>query len=224
MERAAAVLEAGETAKPWLRAYVLVSLLVGLRTEEVRALRWAYVVALDERTGTWSSVKEAGWDHSEFGIYVWRSVRTGGDTKTPRSRRTLKLPQRCVSALRALWAHQSDVREKAGDRWHDDDLVFATRTGAKLSAANVRREVRRVIKRAGLVPEEWTPRELRHSFVSLLSADGLPIEHIARVIGHAGGSAVTEKIYRQQIRPVMQEGTVIMDRIFAAPDHSSEEP
>ncbi|MEO3803663.1 tyrosine-type recombinase/integrase [Nonomuraea sp. B1E8] len=84
--------------------------------------------------------------------------------------------------------------------------MFATRTGSKLSAANVRREVRRVVERAGLVPHEWTPRELRHSFVSLLSAVGVPIEHIARLIGHAGGSAVTEKVYRQQIRPVMQEG------------------
>ncbi|WP_219502058.1 site-specific integrase [Nonomuraea ceibae] len=224
MEQAAAVLEASETAKPWLRAYVLVSLLVGLRTEEVRALHWTYVVALDEDAGTSTPIKHAGWDHDEFGIHVWRSVRVGGDTKTARSRRTLKLPQRCVTALRDLWEHQGRQREKAGDRWQDNDLVFATRTGTDLSAANVRREVRRVIERAGLAAQEWTPRELRHSFVSLLSADGVPIEQIARLIGHAGGSAVTEKVYRQQIRPVMQEGAALMDRIFpAAEDQAPEE-
>ncbi|MGN9785196.1 tyrosine-type recombinase/integrase [Nonomuraea sp. ZG12] len=155
---------------------------------------------------------------------MWRFVRIGGDTETARSRRTLKLPQRCVTALRALWDHQSRVRQKAGDRWHDNDLVFATQAGTKLSANNVRREVRRVIDRAGLVAQEWTPRELRHSFVSLLSADGVPIEHIARLIGHAGGSAVTEKVYRQQIRPVMQEGAAIMDRIFPAPGHAAKNP
>ncbi|TXK39967.1 tyrosine recombinase XerC [Nonomuraea sp. C10] len=223
MEQAAAVLEASETAKPWLRAYVLVSLLVGLRTEEVRALLWAYVVVLDEETATWTPVKDAGWDHNEFGVYVWRSVRIGGDTKTARSRRTLKLPQRCVTALRALWDHQRCLRDTAGDRWQDNDLVFATRTGTNLSAANVRREVRRVIERAGLAAQEWTPRELRHSFVSLLSADGVPIEQIARLIGHTGGSAVTEKVYRQQIRPVMQEGAALMDRIFPAHGHGLEE-
>lgn len=32
-------------------------------------------------------------------IMVWRSVRAGGKTKTRKSRRTLKLPQRCVAAL-----------------------------------------------------------------------------------------------------------------------------
>ncbi|GAA3447657.1 tyrosine-type recombinase/integrase [Planomonospora venezuelensis] len=214
MEQAMAVLEANETAKPWLHAYILVSLLVGLRTEEVRDLSWAYVVAFDQETVAWATITEIGWDHQEFGIYVWRSDRVGGDTKTITSRRTLKLPQRCVTALRKLWDHQAKVRETAGDAWEDNDLVFATRTGTKLSSANVRREFRRVIARAGLTAKEWTPREMRHSFVSLLSADGVPIEHIARLVGHAGGSAVTEKVYRQQIRPVIQEGATVMDRIF----------
>ncbi|WP_336212843.1 tyrosine-type recombinase/integrase [Nonomuraea sp. LPB2021202275-12-8] len=72
--------------------------------------------------------------------------------------------------------------------------MFATRNGTKMSAGNVRREFRRVISRAGLVSSAWTPREMRHRFVSLLSADGVPVENIARLIGHGGGSAVTGKI------------------------------
>ncbi|MHA6781981.1 hypothetical protein ACVGOW_13455 [Pseudonocardia saturnea] len=51
-----------------------------------------------------------------------------------------------------------------------------------------------MVAAAGLDASAWTPRELRHSFVSLLSDDGVPIEGIARLVGHAGGSAVTEKI------------------------------
>jgi hypothetical protein len=35
-----------------------------------------------------------------------------------------------------------------------------------------------------------SPRERRHSFVSLLSDQGVPIEQIARLVGHAGGSAL----------------------------------
>jgi len=47
------------------------------------------------------------WDHLDNldadppVIMVWRSVRRGGETKTPRSRRTLELPDRCVAAPRA---------------------------------------------------------------------------------------------------------------------------
>ena len=65
----------------------------------------------------------------------------------------------------------------------------------------------------GLTAKEWTPRELRHSFVSLLSDADVPIEHIARLIGHIS-TAVTETVYRQQIRPVLVEGAEAMDRIF----------
>jgi integrase len=72
-----------------------------------------------------------------------------------------------------------------------------------------------VIKAAGLNPADWTPRELRHSFVSLLSSGGVSIEDIADLCGHSGTS-VTEKIYRHQLRPVLLKGAVAMDRIFPA--------
>jgi integrase len=204
LEQAEAVLTAAETARPWLRAYVVLSLLTGARTEELRGLEWSHVVAYDQERQAWRPVSAAGWEHEEFAVYVWRSVRASGDTKTPKSRRTLKLPQRCVPPLAALWEHRNG---------QTDGLVFATRAGAQLGAGNVRREFRRVIARAGLEAEQWTPREMRHSFVSVLSDRGVPIEHISRLVGHKS-TTVTEKVYRQQIRPVMDEGATAMDRIF----------
>jgi integrase len=72
---------------------------------------------------------------------------------------------------------------------------------------------RRVANLAGLDPDEWTPRELRHSFVSLLSDSGVRLEDIADLCGHAG-TTVTGKIYRHQLRPVLLHGAVAMDRIF----------
>jgi len=45
------------------------------------------------------------------------------------------------------------------------------------------------------------PRLLRPSFVSLLSDKGVPIEQIARLGGHTGGSAVTETVYRKATAP-----------------------
>jgi hypothetical protein len=43
---------------------------------------------------------------------------------------------------------------------------------------------------------------------------GVSIEDISRLVGH-GGSAVTERVYRHQIRPVLQEGAAAMDALFA---------
>jgi site-specific recombinase XerD len=120
------------------------------------------------------------------------------------------MPQRCVDALTVLWA--SRACEHA-DRAECGCLVFVTRNGTPLDAHNVRRDFRKLAEAAGLSAGEWTPRELRHSFVSLLSDDGMPIEHIARLVGHTS-TAVTETVYRQQIRPVIVFGAEAMDRIF----------
>jgi integrase len=53
----------------------------------------------------------------------------------------------------------------------DHDLVFSTRTDGALDAANVRREFKAAC-RAAQIGGHWTPRELRHSFVSLMSSSG----------------------------------------------------
>jgi integrase len=153
-------------------------------------------------------------------VAVWRSVRVGGDTKTRRSRRTLALPKRCVNALRELRARQDRERNAAGPRWHDTGLVFTSRYGTPLNPANVRRDFRKAIEQVpGLNAPEWTPRELRHSFVSLLSDNDVPLETISLLVGHKS-TVVTELIYRKQIRPVMQSGADAMDRVFGADDES----
>jgi len=66
-----------------------------------------------------------------------------------------------------------------------------------------------------VVGREWAPRELRHSFVSLLSDARVPIESISRLVGHRS-TMVTETIYRKQLRPVIEDGAEIMDRILPA--------
>jgi integrase len=68
-----------------MHSYITLSLLSGIRTEEARALRWAHV-DLDGDPAASPPVPPH--------VAVWRSVRTHGETKTERSRRTLALPQR----------------------------------------------------------------------------------------------------------------------------------
>ena len=193
--QAEAVLRAAEDSP--LHAYIVLSLLIGARTEELRALRWSDV----DLTGDPAAAPPIAPSMS-----VVRSVRAGGDTKTRRSRRRLGMPRRCVAALR-------QHLDRQGSPPAADGLVFTSAAGTPLDAHNVRRTFRRVTTAAGLDPAAWTPREMRHSFVSLLSDSGVPIEHISRLVGHSG-TAVTETVYRQQLRPVLEEGTSAMDTIF----------
>jgi integrase len=210
LEQATAMLEQAKASR--LHAYVVVSLLTGIRTEEARALRWSHVVASVDKEKQWRPVTEAGFDHDRFAIYVWRSVRANGDTKTEKSRRTLELPTQAAEALHMHHVRQARERLAAGKRWQDHGLVFASQAGTPLDASHVRRAFKAITKKAGL-GENWTPRELRHSFVSLMSDNGVPIETIADLVGHAS-TAVTEEVYRHQLKPVITRGAETMNTIF----------
>ena len=187
-----------------MHAYIALYLATGIRTEEARALRWEHVDFGDPAASPPAQASAA----------VWRSVRSHGDTKTDKSRRTLALPEMAANALRAHRERQAADRAAAGMTWSDRDLVFPARTGAALDAANVRREFRAACRAAGIGPN-WTPRELRHSFVSLMSSTGVPVEEIARLAGHAN-SRTTEVVYRRELRPVLTTGAEAMDRLFKA--------
>ncbi|GHC33206.1 site-specific integrase [Streptomyces cinnamoneus] len=199
LEQAAAVLRTGVGS--WIHAYVVLGLLVGARTEEERPL-------------TWTHVHLAGPDGAQAQPYVdvWRSVRRHGDTKTRRSRRSLLMSRYAASVMAALKKQQMQEHEGT---WDDANLVFPSETGEQRDAHDVLRHFRSLLKDAGFEePTAWTPRELRTSFVSLLSDHGLPIEEIARIVGH-NGSTTTETVYRKQLRPVITAGADAMDDIFA---------
>jgi integrase len=194
LDQAKALLAAAAGTR--LNAYVVLSLLAGVRAEEARALTWADV---DLVAGV---------------VYVVRSVRVGGDTKTKKSRRGLKLPMLVVAALASHKTQQDAARARAGAAWKETGAVFASRVGTPLDAGNVRRQFKDITEKAGL-GRDWTLLELRHSFVSLMSDHGVQLEDIADLVGHSG-TRTTETVYRHQLQPVLRAGAGIMDSIFAA--------
>ncbi len=201
-DQAAVLLVTAEGSQ--LGAYVVLCLLAGVRTEEARALTWDHV-DLDGNPAADPPVPPH--------VAVWRSVRAHGDTKTAKSRRTLALPELAVDALREHRKRQAERRLLAGAVWQDHGLVFCTAAGTPLAAGNVRRAFKKFTRAAGL-GENWTPRELRTSFVSLMSESGVLVEEIARLVGHSS-SRTTEVVYRQELRPVITTGAEVMDKIFS---------
>jgi hypothetical protein len=174
------------------------------------------VTWVDDSAG-WQPITSAGFypgraGEDRYAIYVWRSERHGGDTKTERSRRTLALPRRCVAALGQQQERQERDRLMACDLWQEHGLVFASRVGTPLSANNVIRAFRIITKKAGL-GEDWVPREMRHTFVSVVFANGVRVESIALLAGH-DRTSTTESVYRHEIRPALTEGAEVMDKIF----------
>ena len=127
LEQASALLAAAAGTR--MHAYIALCLATGIRTEEARALRWEHV-DFGDPVGNPPVLASAP---------VWRSVRSHGDTKTDKSRRTLALPAAAVQALHAWSRSQACERLAAGERWQDTGPVFTSHLGAALDAGNVRK-------------------------------------------------------------------------------------
>ena len=160
--------DAVEAVRAWLldrellRDATLVSVLAyaGLRPGEALALTWSHV---RERT-----------------LFVEAAVSVGvvGATKT-RRRRTVRL-------LPPLAADLAEWRLRAG-RPPADALVFPGHDGGPWSSAAYKNWHRRVFRPAvaGAGLTGARPYDLRHSFVSLLIAEGHNVVEVARQAGHS---------------------------------------
>ncbi len=176
-----------------LEALFVLALTLGLRPGELRAWRWDHV-KLDQGI-----------------IHVWRSARKGGDTKTPKSRRSLVLPKRAIDALTAHQQRQAAERLEAGERWHDTNLVFCHEDGTQFTRDALNHRFSKVTRLAGI--GHWHAHEGRHTAVSIMSSIGVPIQDITDTVGHKS-THVTETVYRHVIVPAIRGGATIMDDVF----------
>jgi integrase len=189
------------------RGYITVGLTCGLRPGELLGLRWEDVdfdrgvirvrkclkALPDPKTGKRRLVLE--------------------DLKTEQSRRTMQMPRLAAAALRELRKDQARWKLKVGAAYdvRDMGLVFTDRAGAPRWPQDVTRYFKVICKRAGI--GNWIPRELRHTFVSVLSDSGVDIEHIADAVGHVN-STITKTVYRHQIADKVTVAATAMDAIF----------
>jgi integrase len=94
--------------------------------------------------------------------------------------------------------------------------VFATSVGTKMSAGNVRRDFRRALALVpGIDPSMWTPVSCVIRSCRCYRTRECPLEEISQLVGHSG-TTVTELVYRHQLKPVIQTGATVMDRLFGA--------
>ena len=136
------------------------------------------------------------------------------DLKTERSRRTIQMPRQVVEVLLALRKEQAALKLRLGTAYDVRGLVivFGDRAGAPRWPQDVRRYFKALCGRAG-IGESWTPREQRHTFVSVLSDSGVDIEQIADAVGHIN-STVTKTTYRHQIADKITAAATVMDAVF----------
>ena len=144
-------------------------------------------------------------------VHVWKSASKTGDTKTPKSKRSLILPKRAITALRAHKVRQDREREAAGAAWRENDLVFCHEDGTMYTSDALNWRFSSMTRKAGL--GHWHAHEGRHTAVSIMSSNGVPIQEISDTVGHKS-THVTETVYRHVIVPAIQGGATVMDSVF----------
>ena len=181
------------------RAIITFDLLSGLRRGEILGLRWCDVDFADCTI----TVRQTSNYLSGQGVYI-------GTPKTASSERPLKLSRAAMSMLLEYRQWQDAQREALGDAWEDQDgRVFTTDTGAPVFPDSVTQWFTRFVKRSGL--PKVTVHSLRHTYATLMIADGTPLVVVSWQLGHAQTST-TSNIYAHAIASARAKAAQTFDR------------
>jgi integrase len=176
--------------------------LYGLRREEICGLRWKDV-DLGARTLTISIVR----------VVVDGKVITKSAPKSERSARTLPLDADLAAALTALRKAQAAERLAAGEAYRASGYVAVDELGEAVNPEWLSDEFERLVRRAG-VPR-LTLHGCRHTGLSLMEKDGVPISIISRWAGHATPE-FTYRVYVHAEQDDLAAGRDALSRLYGA--------
>jgi integrase len=180
VEQATAFLKTA--TKHRLGALFSVALACGLRLGEATGLRWGDV---NLETGELRIRQQL--QRVAKGQLVLQSL------KTEKSRRTLVMPDVCITELKAHRTRQLEERLKAGEKWVDIGLVFTTYAkrgdermiGTPLHPRNVLRIFHGLLETTEPKIPKIRFHDLRHSAASLLLSEGIQLAEVSQLLGHS---------------------------------------
>ena len=173
-----------------LEALYVLAVTTGLRQGELLGLKWDDI---DLEVGT---------------LQVRRTLTTakGGPVlpapKTKSSRRTVKLSQTTLEALRSHLKRQLEEIDRAGSLWSENGLIFASEAGEPLDRRYITtHRFKPLLKRAKLPQIRF--HDLRHTCATLLLSKNVNPKVVSEMLGHAS-IAITLDTY-SHVLPNMQE-------------------
>lgn len=182
------------------RAPVIFDLLSGLRRAEFLGLRWCDVdidECLIHIRQTWNYLPGVG-------CYVETPKSAAGE-------RPLKVTRTAILMLLEYKAWQDERRELMGDAWENpDDRVFTSDSGAPIFPDSITQWFTQFVRSSGF-PDGITIHSLRHTYASLMIADGTPLIVVSRQLGHAKTST-TNNIYAHVIKSAEAKALEVFDR------------
>ena len=156
-------------------ALFLTAIVGGLRIGELLAMRWSKV----------------DWNRGQYFVKETLRRKTKdrpkefGPPKTNESAQTVDLTPSCLDALRTHQRRQAQEKLKAGEDYHDHDLIFAQANGKPLDHKNVVNRVFTPGLKAAGIRTTLRFHDLRHTCASLLIAQGESLKYVQKQLRHA---------------------------------------
>ena len=180
-----------------LEALYVLAIHTGLRQGELLGLKWEDV---DLESGT---------------LRVRRTLVTakGGPVltapKTKGSRRSVKLTQGAVEALRSHLKHQLQEIDRAGSLWRENGLMFASESGEPLDRRYLTScRYKALLKRAELPMIRF--HDLRHTCATLLLSKNVNPKIVSEMLGHAS-IAITLDTYSHVLPNMRDQAAAAME-------------
>lgn len=173
----------------------------GLRRGELRAIRWDDI----DLAARIITVRTA-WDDKEG------PVKPKSDASTDREVPIVAVLHDYLTGLRAASGRQGQ------------EFVFGFTADSVFEPSTVRMRAAKAWKEANVIRAEWGKpaldpiglHELRHSYVSMMHAAGVPLETIGDYCGHSGVHMTNQ--YRHLLKGHREDSTAKMDAFLARAD------
>lgn len=174
----------------------------GLRRGEMLGLKWSDI------------------DFNQAMLHVNRSlIVVGPDTlhfktpKTAKSRRHVPLTPQAVEILKRQRRIVNERRLAIGSAYQDDGLVFPTISGAPWNPRRLSSAFHRTVKRVGLPKISF--HGLRHSFATVLLAEGVDLKVISELLGHTS-IAITGDLYADVLPSAARDAADRLSNAFTS--------
>jgi integrase len=121
----------------------------------------------------------------EEGIYT--------DTpKTDNSVRSVSVPQEVINLLKQYRVWQNQQRLKCGDKWVNSERLFTQWNGLPMHPSTLTNWMRKFFLKNDIDLDKITLHGLRHTYATILIANGMDVATVSRDMGHAKKSTTLD--------------------------------
>lgn len=191
-----------------LETLLQVAVITGLRAGEIYGLKWSDV---DWATGKVKIQRQV------------QRIRGVGlvfcEPKSASGKRVIILGRSTLAKLREHYDKQQLERQFAGDRWHENDLVFTSTIGTPMDMRNYFRDYKELLVRAGLPNIRF--HDLRHTAATLMLQQGIHPKVVQECLGHSDIS-LTLNTYSHVLPGMQEEAAEKIDAMLFLVDVTKE--